>query len=404
MDRCSAPHVRWRSVKRGTTALFCMLATIGVLVQCQAQPLPTAAEADAFASKATVPASRPFYMGFTPWPYDFDEEALNYTARTVKEHGDLILFHLDNGVPWPEALSGAPFPKQMQTDIADMKSQAGGFKKGHVSASRLAHNRIDLALYWSSDTHQPLPRDWKNAAIDDPKVIRAYTEYCKRLIEFFNPDYFAFAIEVNGGLSRKHKNWPRLLRLVESVYQDLKKTHPQKTIFLTLQTGSFETSWDDQWEMNKELVRHADMVGMSTYPLWVPGKFDTAEASVDYIPGDWFSQIRTLAAGKPWAITETGYIAENLDLRAARKKIRGSDLWQARYVDLLLNQANTLKAEFVVWFVVRDYDRGMKTLEKIAGAADAAPIWKDMGLFDGEGRQRAALTVWDKWLRIPFAR
>ena len=70
MDRWSAPPVRRHPVKTGTTILFCMLVTIGVLVQCQAQPSPTAAEADAFASKATVPASRPFYMGFTPGTID----------------------------------------------------------------------------------------------------------------------------------------------------------------------------------------------------------------------------------------------------------------------------------------------------------------------------------------------
>lgn len=392
--------IRW---KLGGNITLVLVATMGILTQSNlAQPLPTAAEAEAFASKAAAPASRTFYMGFTPWPYDFDDEAIKYTKRTVKEHADLILFHLDNGVPWPEALSGAPFPKQMQTEIADMKSMASGFKKVYVSASPLAHDRVNLALYWSSDTHRPLPGDWKNKALDNADVIRAYKQYCKRLIEFFNPDYFAFAIEVNGGLSRKHKNWPRLLTLVDSVYKDLKKDFPQKTIFLTLQSAAFETSWADQWEMNKELVKHTDLVGMSTYPLWVPGKFDPPDANVDYIPADWFSQMRTLAPDKPWAITETGYIAESLDLKVAKKKIRGSDLWQVRYLDLLLKQANAHRAEFVVWFVVRDYDRGLKTLEKV-GAGAAAPIWKDMGLFDGEGRVRAALKVWDAWLRVPIS-
>jgi hypothetical protein len=114
--------------------------------------------------------------------------------------------------------------------------------------------------------------------------------------------------------------------------------------------------------------------------------------------------MRTLAPSKPWAITETGYVAEQLNLPAIGKEIRGSELWQTRYTDLLLKQANDLGAEFVVWFVVRDYDRGMRTLEKISGAAAAAPIWKDMGLIDGDGRPRAALTIWDAWLRIPVKR
>ena len=134
----------------------------------------------------------------------------------------------------------------------------------------------------------------------------------------------------------------------------------------------------------------------------VPGKFDPDDANVEYIPADWFSQMRTLAPDKPWAITETGYIAE--DLRFLGKTIRGSELWQAKYADLLLRQANSMNAEFIVWFVLRDYDRGMRTLEKIAIAAAVAPIWKDMGLIDGEGRGRAALKVWDAWLGTPWKR
>ena len=391
-------HVR----KSAIIAALLLIAALGVPTRYRAQALPSAADADAFAAKATVPESRSFHMGFTPWPYDFDEEAINYTKRTVTEHGDLIVFHLDNGVPWPEALSGDPFPRAMQTDLDDMKSMAGGFKKVYVSASPLAHNRRDLALYWSSDTHQPLPRAWRNRRIDDPEAVRAYIQYCKRLIQFFNPDYFAYAIEINGGLNRKHQNWPRALKLLEEVYAGLKKEFPAKTIFLSLQTGTFENTWDDQWEMNKELVKHTDLIGVSTYPLVVRGKLDPKDANVDYIPNDWFAQMRTLAPDKPWAITETGYVAENL--KFLRKDIRGSELWQARYVDLLLTQANTLQAEFVTWFVVRDYDRGMKTLEKMGGIAAAAFVWKDMGLIEGEGRPRAGLKIWDAWLKRPVTR
>jgi hypothetical protein len=373
------------------------MASVGIVAQ--GQSLPTEVDADLFASKAATASSRPFHMGFTPWPYDFSEAAEAYTNRTVRAHGDLILFHLDNGVPWPEALSGAPFPSQMQSEIAKMKSTASGFDKVVVSASPLAHNRVDLALYWSSSTHQPLPAKWRDIPIDSPDVIRAYTNYCRRLIEFFNPDYFAYAIEANGGLSRKHENWPRLLKLIAAVYSSLKKDFPHLPIYLTLQTVAFETTWNDQWQMNRALVKYSDMVGMSTYPLWVPGKFDPSAANVLYIPADWFSQMRTLAPAKPWAITETGYIAEDLVLGAAGKRIRGTELWQAQYVDLLMRQAYALRAEFVVWFVVRDYDRGMKTLKK-AGVAEAARLWRDMGLIDGQGRGRAALTAWDNWLRL----
>jgi hypothetical protein len=156
--------------------------------------------------------------------------------------------------------------------------------------------------------------------------------------------------------------------------------------------------------MNKELVKSTDLVGMSTYPIYSPGKFEPANANVGYIPADWFSQMRTLAPNLPWAITETGYIAEELTIPGTSKRIRGSELWQARYTDLLLWQAQTHRAEFVVWFVLRDYDKGMATLQKLGKIAEAAPFWKDMGLLDGEGRERPALRIWDTWRNRPVQR
>ncbi len=33
--------------------------------------------------------SRSFYMGMTPWPYDFTAEAQQYTYETIGAHGDL---------------------------------------------------------------------------------------------------------------------------------------------------------------------------------------------------------------------------------------------------------------------------------------------------------------------------
>jgi hypothetical protein len=387
------------------TLLLLVLAAAPFLDGETALPLPTQQEADAFAASVDVPASRSFHMGFTPWPYDFNAAALDYTRRTVRAHGDLVLFHLDNGVPWPEALAGAPFPAAVQNDLAELKSTLGsGLRKLYVSASPLAHDRASLALYWSTDTHQPLPASWKRKALDDPDVIRAYSNYCSRLISFFRPDYFAYAIEVNGGLSSKSPEWPKLLALVRAVYANLKAAHPGLPVFLTLQTAAFVTTWDDQWAMNKELVRSTDLVGMSTYPVHSPGRFEPGDANVDYIPADWFAQMKTLAPGLPWAITETGYIAEELRLPGTATRIRGTELWQARYADLLLRQAQAHRAEFVVWFVLRDYDKGMATLRQLGAAAEAAPVWKDMGLIDGEGRKRPALRVWDAWLRLPVVR
>jgi len=119
------------------------------------------------------------------------------------------------------------------------------------------------------------------------------------------------------------------------------------------------------------------------------------------LPEDWFGQMASLAPDKPFAITETGYIAEPLNIKAAELSVDGNETWQTHYVDFLLRSANRLNAEFVVWFVLRDYDAAWEALEEL-GFPEAFKIWKDTGLFDGEGRPREGLKVWDRWLARPI--
>ena len=50
--------------------------------------------------------TRPFRMGFTPFPYDLSLDAVEYTYEKLQSEADIINHHFDNGVPLPEALSG----------------------------------------------------------------------------------------------------------------------------------------------------------------------------------------------------------------------------------------------------------------------------------------------------------
>ncbi|HEY6565084.1 MAG TPA: hypothetical protein VIY86_11340, partial [Pirellulaceae bacterium] len=321
------------------------------------------------------------------------------TYRTLRAHGDLVLFHLDNGVPWPEALDNKPFHPNMQAELDVMRQQARHFRKVYVSATPQSHDRATLAKHWSVDQHQELPKAWRNKKFDDPQVIAAYINYCRSLIEFFDPDYFAYGIEVNGTLTPRHANYKAFLTFVKQVHGTLKRDYPALPIFVTFQTGSFEASWEEQWELNRILVRYSDMVGMSTYPFWVPNHIKPRRADVAYLPRDWFSRMADLAPDKPFAVTETGYIAE--DFRQYGVSIQGRPEWQARYVDFLLQGCQEAKAEFVVWFVPRDYDQGMATLRRMGVSIEGAEIWRDTGLLDGSGRRRSGLDVWDAWRQLP---
>jgi len=42
---------------------------------------------------------RPFHMGFTPFPYYFTEDAVEFTYANINYHSDLVIHHFDNGIP-----------------------------------------------------------------------------------------------------------------------------------------------------------------------------------------------------------------------------------------------------------------------------------------------------------------
>lgn len=68
-------------------------------------------------------------MGFTSWPYDATTEAVDWTWSTLRAEGDVVSQHIEEGVPWPEAASGAPFPATFDALLADRKKRAAGAKQ-----------------------------------------------------------------------------------------------------------------------------------------------------------------------------------------------------------------------------------------------------------------------------------
>lgn len=383
--------------------LFTAIAVLSMFDECSSVEVdpPTPEEKEVFLHDLALPEHRSCLMGFTPFPYDFSLSAVEETYDIAAKHSDMITFHLDNGVPWSEALAGVPFDPHVQEDLRYKSSQAKRFKKVYVSTTPQAHDRLSLAKYWWKDENLPLPDAWKEKSFDDHEVIAAYSNYCRYLIDFFEPDYFAYGIEVNGNFTLTHPDYAPFKTLVAEVYATLKKEYPDLPIFLTFQTGSFDVSWEEQQKVNRDLIQYSDLVGISTYPYLAPNTIESGEANVKDLPKDWFTQMAALAPEKPFAITETGFTAEDFSLKIANINLEGRELWQAEYVDLLLRSINQVNAEFVVWFIVRDYDQGWMTVKNAGLDADTWSIWRDTGLLDGNGRSRLGLQVWDRWLGLP---
>ena len=119
------------------------------------------------------------------------------------------------------------------------------------------------------------------------------------------------------------------------------------------------------------------------------------------IPANYLDEFQALAPDKPIAVTETGYIAETLDVKEFGWHAEGSALWQTIWVDWLFRELNRLDAVFVIQFVPRDYDKLYDWITENQGEIEFFKTWRDTGLWDGEGKPRPALKVWDAWLALP---
>src|SRR5262245_47864773 len=70
------------------------------------------------AADAPVPATRPFYLGFTRWPADLTPEGVRQAQDFAHAHGDIVSVMFIGGIPWPEARDNKPFSRDVETNLA----------------------------------------------------------------------------------------------------------------------------------------------------------------------------------------------------------------------------------------------------------------------------------------------
>ena len=336
-------------------------------------------------SKTEAPTGpRHFRMGFTGFVYDFTLEALEASRKFVRENGDIIAHHIE-GVPWEEANSGKPFPKALLDEWAGKKQ---GTPRGGKVFLAISPGRGDLK---PSDKAGPVPAALRGKAYDDPAVMQAYLNYCRRAVEYFKPDYLAIGIEVNEIHDAGAKAWDAYATLHRHVYAAMKKEHPDLPVFASWTLHNMYKKRGPMLETFKELMPHNDLVAVSYYPFfmdepdrlkalgWIEEHFDRFE--------------------KPYAMVETNDAADRTPIPGTETVIVGTPEKQAAYYRELLSMAQRRKFAFVISFVHQDYD-GL--WEKIKATAPALFIaWRDCGLLDQDGKPRPAYGVWKEYFELP---
>ena len=352
--------------------------------------------ADADPPEAQIQAvRRGFLMGFTSWPNAATVEAVEGTYAFVGTNADLIVEHLDDGVPWAESLRDAPFPKAFQEKLEGRRKNRPPGAKLLLSLTPLNMGRNALAESAGNGRRPPFPAELEGKPFDDPELVRAYASYCRRMVEFFQPDFLLTGIEANELLNNQPRAWVAYRELSRQVQRGLREKFPQLPIS---ESVTLHKLLDRQnhglAEYRKQIqafVGDQDFFAVSFYPffLGLHTEKEFAEA-LDFLP---------MFTTKPIAITETGHPAEPLKIRRWNLDFPADPKEQAAFVKVLLSQAQAHRYRFVTYWTARDFDELWKTFPE--SVKDLGALWRDTGLIDQAGQPRPAYQTWQEWLGKP---
>ena len=343
--------------------------------------------------------SRSFLMGFTPFPYDVTLEAVQETYSNISKHADIINHHFDNGVPWEEALRGQAFSSNILSDWNFRKGNTPSSSKVLVSVSVLNGERNGLAKYRGQTDDEPLTYPWNTYSFSHPDVRLAYVNYCKRLIEFFNPEYFNMNIEANLLYHNNPTLWNDFVSFHEYVYKELKLSHPNLSIFSSVSgTHLLEGYFDGndvlaQRVAANQILEFSDLYGISFYPY-------LSKVLGNPYPSNTFDELFGLNT-KPIAIAETGYPAQNfnINMSGVSVSIQSDESKQQQYVEDLMEACSKRDTKLIINFIVRDYDE----LWKYLGSEENITIaWRDTGFLNEQGKERSGFSVWKNYFKKPL--
>ena len=224
-----------------TRLLFCTAFVTALMFGCSRATIEPSNPEHEFAQEE----SRSYFMGFTPFPWDISLEAVTETNRFIVENGNIVSHHLEQGVPWTEALENKPFHPRMMDDWEGRRKVSAN-SKVFLSVTPLNGGRSGMSLYRGEDEEMPIPNLFKDKALNDPIIKKAYLNYCRSAAEFFQPDYFAIGIEVNELFHNSRQMWNPFLELYMDTYAELKKDYPDLPIFATVTLHNLtNTGWEN---------------------------------------------------------------------------------------------------------------------------------------------------------------
>lgn len=133
---------------------------------------------------------------------------------------------------------------------------------------------------WADPGHQKKPAAWENDSFS--KLLTDVHDYTFAVMTALKnagvtPEWVQVGNEITGGFlwpDGSTDNWPQLVQLLNKGYEAVKEVSPASKVVLHLDAGNNNQrflGWFDNAAANGAKY---DVIGMSYYPYWLPGKPD----------------------------------------------------------------------------------------------------------------------------------
>lgn len=345
--------------------------------------------------------TRSYTMGFTTFPYDLTVQSETIKKQYLKNHGDMVVIWEDGSLPWVEAGNRTTFSQSFRDHWQGQLDNIGN-STSKIFYSINPGRSGALSKYWGTSENMELPSPWSTYALDDQRVIDAYTYIVEQVISFFNPTYVAISFEAEGFFKDASlSDWNAFMRLNKAVYDNIKAAHPSITVLGTM-TGALVHN--PKYEMLMAgYFNYSDCWGFSTYPYGWGDDFtiDYTTTGTEY-PSNFYDDFVDEAAkyGKKIAIGESGYIHDNLDINDWSMHYISSEALQNYHINRILKDCNEGDALFVNNWSSLDLDQ-LWSASNEGVVKNQFAIWRDIGLrqYDNPGWTIfSAEATWDGWL------
>lgn len=356
--------------------LFWLLTISGLLV-CARQASGAPPQLENKIQSVPPSAGLPFKRGIGYWPIDYSRSFQERVFKRLLEGAEIAYVQFDD---WHR-----PVEQKAKNDALhrwlDRAGQAGLLK--YVAIEPFNGDRSQVRV----------PPKWKRSvdSVSDPQWREAYRQFVLQVVRHHKPHYLNIAVEANMYYRNRPDDYDSFRRLFNSLYQEIKRVSLETKVFSSYQyeylIGQFGSQpTKTQWELLGAKALTQDMLGISTYPLFLKSRYDAQT-----IPTNYFQPLKE-KTNLPIFVAEIGFYS------STQVQPISSPENQTKFIRRLPELFQGMNVEALCWISLYD----LPDIPALAPLKKVFPHFFSLGLLDDRLSEKGAWQAW-KFMAPPGA-